>query len=264
MKRRALTFILALLLILSACGGALQTADEFLAWQEQYDLGVRYLSEGNYEEAILAFSAAIEIDPKQAPAYVGRGDAYFAMGDYFNAEKDYNCALEVDPSLDLFDRFSALEDAFHTDLSETDLSESEDLEDSLLGQVTGTLSLSNFRYSYTDGGEIITWKGNEDAVGGLYLSFDVDGPSNVADVWIWTWSTEGFTSEEIDMHIEEAVSAWANEGPIHSRGSLPFHIAGNGHPVYPNEKGKEQEILLIGLDTEMNAVGYAIATASIP
>lgn len=34
------------------------------SWQEQYDLGVRYLSEGNYEEAILAFTAAIEIDPK--------------------------------------------------------------------------------------------------------------------------------------------------------------------------------------------------------
>ena len=45
-------------------------------WQEQYDLGVRYLSEGNYQEAILAFTAAIEIDPKRADAYVGRGDAY--------------------------------------------------------------------------------------------------------------------------------------------------------------------------------------------
>lgn len=39
-------------------------------------MGVRYLSEGNYEEAIIAFTAAIEIDPKRAEAYVGRGDAY--------------------------------------------------------------------------------------------------------------------------------------------------------------------------------------------
>ena len=70
MKR---VFTLALLLgfLLCACGQSVPT------WQEQYDLGVRYLSEGNYEEAILAFTAAIEIDPKQAPAYVGRGDAYF-------------------------------------------------------------------------------------------------------------------------------------------------------------------------------------------
>ena len=60
--------IATILLYLAACGVSGPT------WQEKYDLGVRYLSEGNYEEAIIAFTAAIEIDPKQASAYVGRGD----------------------------------------------------------------------------------------------------------------------------------------------------------------------------------------------
>ena len=32
---------------------------------DQYDLGMRYLSESNYEEAILAFTAAIKIDPNK-------------------------------------------------------------------------------------------------------------------------------------------------------------------------------------------------------
>lgn len=50
-------------------------------WQEQYDLGMRYLSEGNYEEAIIAFTAAIEIDPKRAEAYSGMADVYEAQGD---------------------------------------------------------------------------------------------------------------------------------------------------------------------------------------
>ena len=36
-----------------------------LASQTQYALSVRFLSEGNYQEAVLAFTAAIEIDPKQ-------------------------------------------------------------------------------------------------------------------------------------------------------------------------------------------------------
>lgn len=85
-------------------------------WQEQYDLGVRYLSEGNYEEAILAFTAAIEIDPKRAPAYVGRGDAYvstaklavdsaasdklspIAAGAYQSALADYLSAINLDGS----------------------------------------------------------------------------------------------------------------------------------------------------------------------
>ena len=83
-------------------------------WQEQYDLGVRYLSEGNYKEAIIAFTAAIEIDPKQAPAYVGRGDAYVGVGrmgetvdgelpqemisSYESARADYLSALDLDES----------------------------------------------------------------------------------------------------------------------------------------------------------------------
>lgn len=72
-------------------------------WQEQYELGVRYLSEGNYEEAILAFTAAIEIDPKRAPAYVGRGDAYVLSGETEEnlavARADYETAIELDETL---------------------------------------------------------------------------------------------------------------------------------------------------------------------
>lgn len=51
------------------------------SWQAQYDLGVRYLSEGNYEEAILAFTAAIEIDPKQPDTYKQLAEAYYALGE---------------------------------------------------------------------------------------------------------------------------------------------------------------------------------------
>ena len=50
-------------------------------YQEQYDLGVRYLGEGRYEEAILAFTAAIEIDPTQEAAYVSMAEAYWAQGE---------------------------------------------------------------------------------------------------------------------------------------------------------------------------------------
>jgi len=52
-----------------------------LTWQEQYDLGIRYLEEGNYEEAVIAFTAAIEIDPKRTGAYSGLSSAYLAMGE---------------------------------------------------------------------------------------------------------------------------------------------------------------------------------------
>ena len=68
--------LLALLLGLTSCGKSTEAK-----WQEQYDLGMKYVSEGNYEEAIIAFTAAIEIDPKSADAYLALADIYEAQGD---------------------------------------------------------------------------------------------------------------------------------------------------------------------------------------
>ena len=65
----------ALCLLLAACG--MSTEEQ---WQEQYDLGEQYLLEGDYEQAIVAFTAAIEIDPNVADAYLGRADAYYVLG----------------------------------------------------------------------------------------------------------------------------------------------------------------------------------------
>lgn len=100
--------VLFLLIILCACEQKAPT------WQEQYDLGVRYLSEGNYEEAIIAFTAAIEIDPKQAPAYVGRGDAYVLSGETENnlaaAQVDYEKAIELDNTIT--DAYLSLADVY--------------------------------------------------------------------------------------------------------------------------------------------------------
>lgn len=104
-KFRYICLIICLLLLLSACAAnqSISTAEESSqgpTWQEQYDLGVRYLSESNYQEAIIAFTAAIEIDPKQAPAYLGRGDAYVLSGETEEnlaaALADYEKAIELD------------------------------------------------------------------------------------------------------------------------------------------------------------------------
>ena len=79
-----------IMLLLAACGSPSN------AYMEQYDLGMRYLSEGNYEKAVLAFTAAIEIDDKKPDAYIGRGDAYTASEKYDLAEMDYRTVLDID------------------------------------------------------------------------------------------------------------------------------------------------------------------------
>ena len=111
MRRRGehiLCTFLSAVLLLSACGQRTRLMEQTDAiqspiWQEQYDLGIRYLSNGNYEEAIIAFTAAIEIDPKQAPAYVGRGNAYVGLGgtegNLTAAQVDYEKAIELDKTL---------------------------------------------------------------------------------------------------------------------------------------------------------------------
>ena len=84
---KKLQFVLAsvvIVLCLCACG---QKEAAPTTWQGQYDLGIRYLSEGNYEEAIIAFTAAIEIDPKNKDAYLGLAEVYIAQGEFDKAEE---------------------------------------------------------------------------------------------------------------------------------------------------------------------------------
>ena len=80
--KRVIHVLLTIIITLSLTSCA---QDAGAAWQEQYDLGVRYLSEGDYEEAIIAFAAAIEIDPSRAETYLGISDCYVAVGDAYAA-----------------------------------------------------------------------------------------------------------------------------------------------------------------------------------
>ena len=105
MKRTVSLFLaLVLLLTLFGCG----KKDGGAAWQEQYDLGVRYLSDGNYEEAIIAFTAAIEIDSKRPEAYLGLADAYTGTGDLDAARKALEDGLVATGDADIQSRLDEL------------------------------------------------------------------------------------------------------------------------------------------------------------
>lgn len=78
-----------MVLSLVACGGVSKD------WHEQYALGVKYVKERNYEEAVSAFNKAIEIDPKMAEAYVELAKVYVVQGNNTEAQNVLYKASEI-------------------------------------------------------------------------------------------------------------------------------------------------------------------------
>ena len=100
-KRVSLVAVVVMVLLLVGCGKT---------YQKEYDLGVRYLSEGNYEEAVIAFTAAIEIEPNHAEAYVGLADTYISMSDLVQARDALAGGLgAVDNETELHGKLSDVE-----------------------------------------------------------------------------------------------------------------------------------------------------------
>ena len=81
--KKIISLILSLVMMLSFAGCGQKAS---AAWQEHYDLGLKYVSEVKYEEAILEFTKALEIDPKRAPVYIALADVYLRQGDYTSAQ----------------------------------------------------------------------------------------------------------------------------------------------------------------------------------
>jgi len=69
-----------MVLTLIACGKSVQQQVA-----EQLELGQRYLTEMNYEEAIVAFQKVIKLDDRNVEAYLGLSDTYVAIDDKENA-----------------------------------------------------------------------------------------------------------------------------------------------------------------------------------
>ena len=105
--KKIISLLLSLTLILSftACGTKAQAG-----WKEQYDLGIRYVNEAKYEEAILAFNKALEIDPKQAPVYIALAEAYVQQGEYTTAREILHQGIEnAGDTTDILDALTKLE-----------------------------------------------------------------------------------------------------------------------------------------------------------
>lgn len=93
MKKKYFVIIISIcaLLILTSCAMASSSSRSF---DKQLELGYKFLEEGKYEEAIIAFEKAIEIDPKQPKAYIGLAETYIYKGGD-NAEEKASEVLKL-------------------------------------------------------------------------------------------------------------------------------------------------------------------------
>lgn len=71
----AVVFVFVLLLVLKSPAATLR---------RQMDIGSRYLEEGNFEQAVMAYQEALDIDPTAGEAYIGLAKAYAGSKDHEN------------------------------------------------------------------------------------------------------------------------------------------------------------------------------------
>ena len=98
-KCKVIGICMLLILLLTACGNA---------WEKHYELGAKYLSEGNYEEAIIEFTAAIELDESKAEAYIGAADGYVGMEEYQKAIDILTTGYEKCNDEEIYDKLQQL------------------------------------------------------------------------------------------------------------------------------------------------------------
>ena len=90
-KQMGLQILAAVVLVLTLFTACTSKAAKAV---EKVELGQKYLTELNYTEAVASFTEAIDLDPANIPAYMGRAEAYVGLKQYDDAKADYTTAIE--------------------------------------------------------------------------------------------------------------------------------------------------------------------------
>ena len=85
-SKKLIIITIAVLVRIIGGGVAYATNTPTVRADRQLNLGNKYLQEGKYQEAILAFQKVIEIEPKNIPARLGLGKVYVATKEFAKAE----------------------------------------------------------------------------------------------------------------------------------------------------------------------------------
>lgn len=220
--------MMVFMLLFTACGTEEKT------WQDYYDLGMRYLSEGNYEEAIISFTAAIEIDPKQEDVYLRMAEAYVQMGDTDAAIAILEEGYEQTESARILDKISELKSQGLLAVVTKQVC--------TLYEKNGEITQSYFMYTYDEDGYMVH-KEWQDENGKVKETTDWQYNSTKGK-WICNrvsdWDN---SSEELDEHYQ------APEGMMISFNSevqitTDPYLNAKSNIVYNSEYGEDESTMI--------------------
>mgnify|MGYP001811275896 CR=1 FL=1 len=89
------TFVTAVLCIIycfPVCAGKVDKR-----YNPDYKKGNDFFSAGNFDKAIEMYDKVLGKEPKNAHAFVARGNAYAKKGSYQEASADFTAAVSLDP-----------------------------------------------------------------------------------------------------------------------------------------------------------------------
>ena len=266
-KRTRMTVLILIILTLTLLFAGCQSANNALSVNELLDLGEKYLLEHNYEQALIQFTAVIDIEPMNPRAYTGGAEAYIGLGETEKAIDIIKKGLLImQDNKELSDLLSEIE-SNNIQVENTDQSENNPESD--FSQAGDGFSeykqfgYENFSYDFEWGDDSWAVQYNEGAIGGCNLHFTVTGEiSEVGAVLIAYGSPKiNWTNEAIQQQADLIIPIWKNEGINTS----DFDgIVDSWFPIDPDELGESGLILLFALDEECEALGYIIVPVQIP
>ena len=92
---RKLLGFCVLVVLISSSNGYGQSTNK--AAEENLTKGDKAYENNDFKSAVTYYTKAIELDPKYAAAFRGRGDCYGELKKYPESISEYNKAIELDP-----------------------------------------------------------------------------------------------------------------------------------------------------------------------
>ena len=77
-----------------------QEASDLELIESWFNLGLKQVSAGEFDKAIVSWEKALKIDPNLSEAWHNRGSALGRLGEYEKAVKSFQQALKIDPNND--------------------------------------------------------------------------------------------------------------------------------------------------------------------